>query len=88
MTFLCKYANIAGTPGTGFHETRFLGMAAYDLFGTLLIAALITFLLFRFAKIETPLLPAYVVAALFALAIFFHWLFCVPTALNKALRLA
>lgn len=50
MTLLCKYANIAGEPGTGVHQTRFLGMAAFDLFGTIMIAIVLTFVFAQFTS--------------------------------------
>ena len=34
----CPYSALFGEPGTGFHSTRFLGIALYDTIGTILIA--------------------------------------------------
>ena len=87
MTLLCKYANVAGEPGKGFHKARFLGMAAFDLFGTILIAVIVTVLLVRFTTKAWYLILPCVLAALFVLAVFSHWLFCVPTFSNKILGL-
>ena len=89
MTLFCKYANVAGVPGTGVHKARFLGMAAFDLFGTILIALVITFLLVRFTSLKSSwvLVMLYMSVTLLALSVFMHWLFCVPTFTNKVLGL-
>lgn len=70
----CKYRDIAGKPRTGFHKTRFFDIAAYDLFGTLIIAVAIAYILkFNFI---------YTIFSLICLAIIVHRLFCVNTKLN------
>ncbi len=76
---LCQYANALGAPGKSFHATRFAGMALWDLFGTLLIAAIISMVSGKKFIITAILL--------LLLAVFLHWLFCVPTALNQVLGL-
>jgi hypothetical protein len=30
----CPYKNLAGEPGKGYHETRFLGISVVDVLGT------------------------------------------------------
>ena len=37
MPLLSKYKDILGEPEKGLHSTRFMGMALYDLLGTLFI---------------------------------------------------
>lgn len=74
---MCKYAELFGKPGEGFHAPRLLGVAAYDLLGTVVVASAVAW----FGKF--PLLQANALAL--ALGIFFHALFCVDTALNRAL---
>ena len=79
---LCQYSEMLGVPGEGFHRARFLGMAAWDFFGTMFIALLLSMGSENFGK---KFIGTFVV--LMIIAIFLHWLFCVPTALNKALGL-
>ncbi|BBI30245.1 hypothetical protein QKT49_gp105 [Acanthamoeba castellanii medusavirus] len=74
----CPYKDIFGVPNQGFHATRFLGLALYDVLGTLAIIVVLSFWL-------NPLIVTPLVIASF---IFIHWALCVPTALNKALGLA
>lgn len=71
---LCKYANIAGEPGKGIHATRFLGVAIYDVIGTI-VGAIIISLIFRWHIF-------YTILAAFLLGIIAHYIFCVKTALN------
>ena len=74
---LCAYKDALGAPGTGFHETRLLGMAAWDLLGTLVIAWLIS----RIAKMNVIV----VFVMLMLLAEMTHYAFCVDTAVMKCL---
>lgn len=70
----CKYRDIAGKPRTGFHKTRFLDIAIYDLLGTIVIAiAIANVLQFNFI---------YTFICLLCLAILVHRLFCVNTKVN------
>lgn len=78
--YLCKYKYALGVPGEGAHSVRFAGLAAVDLFGTLLIAALIAW--------KTGHRFGDVTVAMTLLVVFIHFLFCVPTALNVAMGLA
>ena len=82
MTFprLCEYKDIAGKPGEGVHAPRFMGMAAYDLFGTILGAIGIAYL-GNFSVWLT-------IIVLMVLGIIAHWLFCVDTAIIRWLGLA
>ena len=43
----CPYKNLAGLPGTGLHETRFLGLSVVDTIGTFFLFAVPTFWIFR-----------------------------------------
>ena len=36
----CPYKSIAGEPGTGLHETRFLGFSVVDTIGTYILFAI------------------------------------------------
>jgi hypothetical protein len=76
----CRYRNALGEPGVGFHARRLAGVALWDVVGTLVIAALLA----RW----TSWSYARALASLFLLGVALHWLFCVPTALNRALGLA
>ncbi len=77
---LCQYKDVLGRPKEGFHRPRFMGFAAYDLFGTLAIAAIIAIFFYR----KTLLISFIVISIiLLLLGIFLHKLFCVETTLNK-----
>lgn len=80
MWSVCRFKNVAGEPGTGVHARRLFGMAAFDLIGTIAIAVFIWYLT-GWGTLGFLL----ILAGLFLLAIFFHWMFCVDTALNKFL---
>ena len=70
-----KYSNIFGEPNKGFHSIRFLNIAIYDLFGTILISGLLSYTLkYNF----------FIILILFLiLGIILHRLFCVNTTINK-----
>jgi hypothetical protein len=36
----CPYKNLAGEPGKGIHETRFLGLSVVDIVGTYILFAI------------------------------------------------
>ena len=82
MTFprLCEYKDIGGKPGEGVHAARFMGMAAFDLFGTILGSIGIAYI-GNFSILLTVII-------LLILGIFAHWLFCVDTAMIIWLGLA
>lgn len=71
---LCQYANIFGKPNTGVHVHRFLGFASVDLFLTIIIGIIISYM-FDVSIIWTIII-------LFLLGIVVHKLFCVDTTLN------
>ena len=72
---LCQYKDIFGKPGQGVHKTRFLGMAAFDFFGTMLIAALIAYFTH-----ESFIIVFFI---LFVLGEILHLAFCVDTGFLK-----
>ena len=77
MDCFCKYKDALGKPGEGFHKMRFMGMAAGDLFGTLLLC-------YGAAQyFELNLL--FVIIITFLVVIGIHRLFCVNTAVNKVI---
>ncbi len=73
----CPLRDIFGRPGEGVHSTRFLGMAAVDLFGTIAVAGAIAY----FAKINfwLTLLVALVLGEIL------HFLFGAQTAFLTAI---
>lgn len=75
MSLLCEHADLFGNPGEGFHSTRFMGMAAYDLFGTIALAGGIAWY-YDYSFLI-------VLLVVIAIAIVVHYLFGVNTALNK-----
>jgi fructose-1,6-bisphosphatase/inositol monophosphatase family enzyme len=76
-TGLCRYKDIFQAPGTGVHSIRFLGVAAVDL-GLTIVGAL---LLSR----TTGVSPWLCITGLLAAGVVAHRVFCVDTALNKAI---
>ena len=72
---LCAYKDIFGKPGEGLHKYRIFNIAVVDVAFTV-VAAYAASKLFRGSFI-------YYLVALFVLGILLHWLFCVPTTLNK-----
>ena len=78
MVDFCKYKNIFGEPGKGVHSYRVMNIAVVDVLFTIIGAALISY----FTKY--PFL--YVLATLFILGIFFHWLFCVDTTIDRSIK--
>ena len=76
---LCKYKDILGKPGIGFHRHFRIGFAILDLIGTIMIAYVLSKMLGQtFWKVFLILM---------IIAIFLHWLFCVKTRLNVLLGL-
>jgi hypothetical protein len=71
---LCNYKNSLGIPEKGFHK-HFLGLAIFDLLGTILICALIS----KWQKWNFYL----VLSVTLILTILIHRLFCVNTTINK-----
>ena len=77
---LCQYSEMLGVPGEGFHQAADGESAGeYRSF----IALLLSMGSKNFGK---KFAVSFVV--LMIIAIFLHWLFCVPTALNKMIGLA
>lgn len=72
---LCKFKDIFGKPGQGVHEKRFMGLAAFDLFGTILIAVLIAY------SLDASFIIVFFI--IFVLGELLHLLFCVDTAFIK-----
>ncbi len=72
---LCRYKDIFGKPGEGFHKDRIFGLALWDLLGTLIIIIFIS----QYFDINIILTTATVSI----ITILIHKLFCVDTALNK-----
>ncbi len=80
MANLCQYRNIFGKPNEGIHKTRFLGLAAFDLLGTIILIFCISYYW------QTGLLATTIIVSI--VTIILHYLFCVPTAFNKFIGLA
>lgn len=69
----CQYSDILGTPGTGFHAYRFLGLAVFDLMSVLIIALLLNLMFKKYTIL-------FWITKIFSLAEFLHAIFCVRTA--------
>jgi hypothetical protein len=81
IKMLCKYKNIFGKPNEGVHK-HFLGIAWFDLIGTLLIC----FLIWRFTRLYNNIYNLLIVCIIgILLGILFHRIFCVNTTLNKSI---
>ena len=76
MTLLCRYASAGGSPGEGVH-VHVLGVAAFDVAGTLLAAWLL-------ARAFRQPFWAWALG-LFALGVLAHRLFCVRTTVDRLL---
>lgn len=74
---LCKYSDIFGKPGEGSHQYRLFGFAIVDIAATFLGAIIISWA-FGWGVLA-------VFFGLMILSIPIHKLFCVDTALVKAL---
>lgn len=71
---LCAYANKLGEPNKGVHR-HFLGLAIFDLLGTVLIALAIA----HYSKVNFWL----IFGIIFLLGVVLHRMFCVNTTVNK-----
>jgi hypothetical protein len=74
---LCKYKDILGKPGIGFHNHFGTPFALLDIIGTICIAYVISNT-YKISYINS-------FGGLMIIAIFLHKLFCVDTALNRIL---
>lgn len=73
---LTKFQNVFGEPYKGIHAFRFLGLAAVDLFGTLLLVFLF------YHRFWTPKFWG-IFLVVFVTGELFHWIFGVNTAFLK-----
>lgn len=78
---LCQYKNIFGVPRKGFHELRFLDLAALDLLGTLGIAILLVYFFYDMNLKNVTL----AFLAVWALGTALHLLFCVVTPVTDTI---
>lgn len=72
---LCKYKDIFGKVGEGFHSVRLFNIAIFDLVGTLLIAIIFGYYL------KYNFIIIFILLLLFSILI--HRIFCVKTTLTK-----
>lgn len=86
MSSLCKYRHALGVPGQGFHSVRLFNVAILDVLATFAgalaverIAGWLTRSKFTWRRYGITVTVAFV------LGIFLHWLFCVPTTVQKFL---
>jgi hypothetical protein len=76
---MSQLSELLGRPGEGFHERRFLGLALFDLLGTVVLGVLWG------AFWKQPIWRA--ILGMFVTGEGLHLLFGAPTALLRALRL-
>ncbi len=74
---LCSYRNMFGAPNNGVHSYKLLDIAVVDVVFTILAAYLIS-MYTKYTFLLTSI-------SLFALGIFFHYIFCVETTIAKIL---
>ena len=72
--------DIFGKPGEGLHKYRFGNVAWVDTIITITFAYIIAY----FTSVPLTLL----IIIFLLLAIVLHWLFCVPTSVNKYIGIA
>lgn len=84
MKVLCKYKDIFGIPGEGFHKIRFFGMALGDIILTILLA-IILFVIFVMTGYMNKNIYSflYILIVCFLWGIILHKLFCVRTTVDK-----
>ena len=73
----CKYKDIFGIPGKGFHSLRLMDVALGDYIGTILLAILMSHVT-KYPLVLTTIF-------MFILGLLLHILFCVPTSASKFL---
>ena len=73
----CKYRDIFGIPGKGFHSVRLMDVALGDYIGTILLAILMSHVT-KYPLVLTTIF-------MFILGLILHILFCVPTSASKFL---
>ena len=73
----CKYKDIFGIPGKGFHSLRLMDVALGDYIGTILLAILMSHVT-KYPLVLTTIF-------MFILGLILHILFCVPTSASKFL---
>jgi hypothetical protein len=73
----CKYKDIFGIPGKGFHSVRLMDVALGDYIGTILLAILMSHVT-KYPLVLTTIF-------MFILGLLLHILFCVPTSASKFL---
>lgn len=78
-----EYKDILGKPNEGVHSYTFLGLAAFDLFGTLLIAFLINYYYYDSKNVYNTIK---IFLYLFILGEFLHLLFGVETRFIKLFK--
>jgi hypothetical protein len=78
MSF-CQYRDALGVPGQGFHSVRVGNVAILDVVATFGLAYVIMLITGRHGWSWYGV----ILLLTFLLGIGLHWLFCVPTTLNK-----
>jgi hypothetical protein len=78
---LCKYKDLLGKPNQGFHK-HILGIALFDVIGTLVISFII-YKLPLWSEKPTKKFFFIIFISVFLLGIILHRIFCVNTTVNK-----
>jgi hypothetical protein len=74
----CEYSQLLGVPGQGAHFHAF-GIAIVDVLLTVLLAWAIT--------VRYHTIMSWTLVGVYAVAMFLHWFFCVPTTISVMLGL-
>ena len=80
MNPFCTYKNIFGKPNEGIHATRLFGVAIWDVIFTVIVAIIIS------NKFKKDFIV--VLLVLFITSIVIHSIFCVDTAINRAIGIS
>ena len=77
----CRFSNVVGEPGKGFHSSRLFGFALNDSIGTLVLAALFQWTLRRYTRKYWSYSKCLLVVFLVGIAC--HSVFCVRTTFGQ-----
>lgn len=81
---LCRFQNVFGESGKGFHKYRVFNIAAFDFLGTILLAAIVFYVAVP-KNMQTFKTFTIVLVSMFLLGVICHRLFCVQTTIDKLL---
>jgi uncharacterized membrane protein YeaQ/YmgE (transglycosylase-associated protein family) len=87
---MCKYKDILGKPGLGFHKKRIVGLAYNDIIGTIIISFIMGLIKkYCYDKKEGNIITntLLIFIVLFTVAQLLHAIFCVETEFIKMIKI-